>query len=71
MPWWRCFKKSEVVAVDVEKVNLVGIKGRVKPGKIGIVNSKFETIVEKDVYQKPDANVHIVKLKYIYKNTYL
>jgi len=56
-PWWKLFSKSNVVSVDVEKVNLVGVKGlrRVKPGKIGIVNHKLETLLKKDVYHKPGS----------------
>ncbi|OXA41479.1 hypothetical protein Fcan01_23634 [Folsomia candida] len=53
--WWTTFPKSEVVALDVEKVNLRSVKGvaRVKPGKIGIVDCNYGTIFESDVYHRP------------------
>ncbi|OXA55081.1 hypothetical protein Fcan01_11344 [Folsomia candida] len=56
-PWWTSFEKSQVVGLDVEKVNLRNVKGvaRVKPGKIGIVDHKYETILESDVYHQPGA----------------
>ncbi|OXA40896.1 hypothetical protein Fcan01_24195 [Folsomia candida] len=53
--WWTAFRKSDVVALDVEKVNLRNVKGvaRVKPGKIGIVDCNYGTIFESDVYHRP------------------
>jgi DNA polymerase III epsilon subunit-like protein len=56
-PWWKTYSPKNVVAFDVEKINLRNLTGqaRVKPGSIGIVDTQFNILMEEMVYHKPGS----------------
>ncbi|CAL8128674.1 unnamed protein product [Orchesella dallaii] len=70
--WWKEYKPSDFVAMDVEKVHLIHLTSveRVKAAKVTVVNDKYDVIMKKKVKHAPGTfltNPKIVQVSGINK----